>query len=99
VKLQLHFQARQELEAAAAWYENERPGLGDEFIEELSDAFSTIETSPKTWPVVRPSGLRRFLLSRFPYSIVYAVGDEYIRVYAVAHQKRRPGYWLGREFE
>ena len=100
MRLQIHVDASAELDAAAAWYDHEQEGLGDELLEEVSRALSVISASPTTWPVVRrASGLRRFLLSRFPYTIIYAEAESYIRVFAFAHQKRRPGYWRKRRFQ
>ncbi len=100
MKLQIHVDASAELDAAAAWYDHEQEGLGDELLEEVSRALSVISASPTTWPVVRrASGLRRFLLSRFPYAIIYSEVESHIRVFAFAHQKRRPGYWRKRRFQ
>jgi len=100
VKLQIHREAGAELEAAVAWYEHERDGLGYELLEEVQRAFATILASPTTWPSTRRGdGLRRFVLSRFPYTVLYAESHEWVRVFAIAHHKRRPGYWRKRRFE
>jgi toxin ParE1/3/4 len=100
VKLQVHVDAGVELEAAAAWYERQREGLGAELLEEVGRAFEVILASPTTWPFVPNSReMRRFVLSRFPYTIMYAESSESVRIFAVAHHKRRPGYWRGRRFK
>jgi toxin ParE1/3/4 len=100
VRLRIHVEATAELDAAAAWYDHERQGLGDELVDEVSRALAVISASPTTWPIVRrATGLRRFLLSRFPYTIIYAVVERDIRVFAFAHHKRRPGYWRKRRFQ
>lgn len=100
MKLQIHRDAGAELDAAVAWYEHEREGLGGELLEEVDRALAVIVASPTTWPFIRRAeGLRRFVLSRFPYSILYVESPECVRVFALAHQKRRPGYWRGRRFE
>ncbi len=52
--------------------------------------FSLLETLPPE------EGVRRLLLKRFPFSIVYEIGDEEVQILAVAHGRRRPGYWKGR---
>jgi toxin ParE1/3/4 len=99
VKLLFHIEATAELDAAVVWYEHEREGLGFELLEEVDRAFDVILESPTTWPFARPgSNLRRFVLTRFPYTLIYAESEELVRVFAVAHQKRRPGYWRARRF-
>ena len=99
MKIRLHVEASSEIEAAATWYDAEQEGLGEELLDELARGLSTICASPTTWPVVRRSaGLRRFVLARFPYTIIYACTEDELRVYALAHQKRRPGYWRKRRF-
>ena len=99
MKLLLHIEATAELDAAVAWYEHEQEGLGFEMLEEVDRAFAVILESPTTWPLARPgSSLRRFVLTRFPYTIIYSASQEWLRVFAVAHHKRRPGYWRARRF-
>jgi len=87
-----------EAEAAVRWYNARVPGLGDDFRVELIAAVEWIVEGPEVWPVsVDDLRARRYLLSRFPYSIVYVVAvDGGITVAAVAHTKRKPGYWLRR---
>lgn len=100
MKLYVHVEAGVELDAAAAWYEREREGLGVELLEEVGRAFDVILASPTMWPFVpRSRGMRRFILTRFPYTIIYAESSEWVRVFAIAHHKRRPGYWRTRRFE
>ncbi len=100
MKLRIHVEAVAEMDAAAAWYDHEQQGLGDELLEEVSRALSVISASPTTWPIVRRAGgLRRFLLSRFPYTIIDVEVGSDIRVFAFAHHKRRPDYWRKRRFQ
>lgn len=93
-------EAKQELAAAAAWYEERREGLGRELVEEVAAVFAAIARAPKRFPLyprVAPAlGVRRAAARRFPYSIALIDLAEAIRVLAVAHDKRRPGYWVGR---
>jgi toxin ParE1/3/4 len=95
-----HPEADVETESAALWYEAQQDGLGQDFLAELEKAFTLISESPTTWPlwpgVSRSLGIRRFLLSRFPYGVAYDATDGVIVVYAVAHLARRPGYWKDR---
>jgi len=98
VRVQFDVAATAEAEAAARWYEARESGLGSEFLVELDRAISEIAQSPSSWQVSSDdSRARRFLLSRFPFSIVYVVRtDDHVVVAAVAHAKRRPGYWRER---
>ena len=91
--------ALDEASDAAAYYGLEVPGLGDDFLAELDRAIIAIGEQPETWPRlgrVRQRIVRRFLLSRFPYSVVYLLNDDQALVVAVAHGRRRPRYWTGR---
>ncbi len=89
-----------DLVAAVRWYEERRAGLGDELLAELESILPIIGSRPRSFPrLVTKSPayeIRRALLPRFPYAIVFLVRAEELRVLAVAHAKRRPGYWLGR---
>lgn len=97
-RVRFHEAASAEAEAAVRWYNERVPGLGDDFRVELVRGVERIIEMPLAWPI---SGYdpraRRYLLARFPYSIVYVVSDDAdIVVAGVAHAKRRPGYWLDR---
>lgn len=88
-------QAREELAAAVAFYEAESPGLGQDLAREARRLCSRILESPSAGAEVR-SGIRRRLLRRFPYAILYGIYDGDLVIVAIAHQRRRPGYWMGR---
>jgi plasmid stabilization system protein ParE len=93
--------AQQEGQDAARWYENRRAGLGDEFLDELSRTFEAIERFPRAStqvPVSLPGReVRRTVVRRFPYVVVYeVVSDDDVLVLAVAHGRRRPNYWINR---
>jgi len=85
-------EALTEAEEAGRWYGERSESAAAAFAEELQRAISAIETQPGTWPSFL-FGTRRFLLKRFPYSIVYLVEAKTIFVIAVAHARRCPGYW------
>lgn len=98
MKVAFHSAAAEELAAAAEWYEVARVGLGNDFLHEVHRAVAAISESPTTWPVaIRKRNVRKFLLARFPYSIHYVLREDEIRVLAVAHGSRRPGYWRHRQ--
>jgi plasmid stabilization system protein ParE len=93
-------EAVDELVEAAAWYMAQRSGLEVEFLSEVERLLPLIETSPASFPRLLdlPADLliRRALLPRFPYSLIFIDLGAEVRVLAVAHGKRRPGYWLNR---
>jgi plasmid stabilization system protein ParE len=88
-------QALAEAEDAARWYADRSPTAAAAFVEELERAVAAIERAPETWPPY-DHGTRRFLLQRFPYSVVYQVTRTQLIVVAIVHAHRRPGYWKGR---
>ncbi len=91
--------AERERDEAIAWYEHERPGLGREFLECYEAAVQYALRFPEAGRLVtsRLRGeVRRCGLERFPYDLVTTVDGERLIVVAVAHQKRRPGYWRTR---
>jgi len=93
-------EAIDEVVEAAVWYRARRPGLESEFLAELEHVLPLIGSSPASFPrlldLPEDMVIRRALLPRFPYAVIFMDLGEHIRVLAVAHAKRRPGYWLGR---
>lgn len=91
-----HPEADEEAESAAHWYESRQESLGQDFLDELDKALTLITESPDTWPLwpgmPESLGIRRFVLSRFPYGVAYEVTESEIVVYAVA----RGGLDIGR---
>ena len=71
-------------------------GLGEALEEEVRSAVGMILEFPEASPVVTPEGARRKNLRRFPYSFYYVIEPDVIRIMAVAHQRRLPGYWIDR---
>lgn len=99
MRVELLDAALHEASDAAAYYDLEVPGLGNDYIGELDRAVVAIGERPEAWPrfgVVRRQTVRRFLLSRFPYSVVYLPNDDHALIVAVAHGRRRPTYWASR---
>jgi plasmid stabilization system protein ParE len=87
--------AWQEIEAADDWYLELSVDASIEFIAAVSDTLESISQSPRRWPKYL-HGTRRFVLHRFPFSIVYLDASDVISIVAVAHNKRKPGYWKQR---
>ena len=92
-----HPLAVQELIDAAVYYEEENQGLGLEYLSEVERAANLLIRYPNSGSVIR-GFVRRLILPRFPYSLLYRIVDEeLIRILAVAHHKRKPRYWVDRE--
>jgi plasmid stabilization system protein ParE len=93
-------EADAEYRAAGRWYEERVVGLGIEFFDAVDAALDQIARSPKAGALVRrvPVDLqvRRAPVTRFPYHVVYLETSSTIRVLAIAHDRRRPGYWMSR---
>jgi plasmid stabilization system protein ParE len=89
--------AAAELSEAARWYESRRPGLGGEFFDKVVASLSLIDADPEIGTALSADGrTRRVLVSRFPYQVVYRLRPADIVIVAIAHMRRRPGYWLNR---
>lgn len=80
--------------------DDRRPGLGAEFLDELERVVGLVTQRPRSFPRLKDpaAGLevRRALLPRFPYAVAFMEMAEEIRILAVCHSARRPGYWLDR---
>ena len=87
--------ANVEMNHAADEYDAARPGLGDEFLAVVDTALTTIVGAPQRWLRVDERH-HRYILKRFPFSILYRYNDAEVVFVAVAHHKRRPGYWARR---
>lgn len=87
--------ARDELAEAKRFYNRQQQGLGESFQRKAQSAANLIQERPLTWQIeVEP--VRRFIFDRFPYKMLYIIRAERIVVIAVAHQHRRPDYWVDR---
>ena len=91
-----HRLAEREFAEAAEYFERESPGLGAAFITEVERCVAGILEYPESGLVLMRA-VRRRLVRRFPYSVLYSVQPDHIRVLAIMHAKRRPMYWVGRE--
>jgi plasmid stabilization system protein ParE len=93
--VELDPQAEQEAHAAFLWYLERSERAAVAFEREIERAIERIGEAPTTYPIV-DGELRRCLLDRFPYALLYAIGLTAVQVIAVAHLHRRPGYWTRR---
>lgn len=92
-----HDQAKMELDEALAWYEQRRLGLGRAFQVAVEDAIRRICENPRIGKPYRTTQFHYVLVRRFPYVVFYSEGMDAIRVMAIAHGRRKPGYWKDRE--
>src|ERR1700689_692914 len=94
-QLEYHKGAIADVKSAVAWYKKRSPKAASDFVEELSQAAETILAMPDRWPPGK-NNTRRFLLWRFPFSVIYSQQESVVTIWAVAHGSRRPDYWQGR---
>lgn len=91
----LHPEAEEEFEAAVAWYEERETGLGLDFAAEVREAIRLAQSMPLAWPRMEET-IRRVLVHRFPYGVLYSIEGDRLHILAVMHLRRRPGYWRER---
>ena len=84
-----------ESRAAVDWYRESSVSTARAFLVEIDRAISRIAERPQIWPQYT-HGTQRYLLHRFPFFIVYRQTSVRIEVVAIAHAKRKPGYWKER---
>jgi hypothetical protein len=90
-----HPLAESEMVGSAAFYEDRRPFLGDDFLDLIEETLASIRNLPE---LGKPGKLqtRSWKVKRFPFRIVYLVQPDRIWIVAVAHLSRKPDYWLNR---
>ncbi len=90
-------EAEEEMNASAQYYNQQSSGLGLDFLEEIDKSLQHIEKSPEKWPSYEQN-IHKYNIRRFPFSIFYIFEKniDKIIIIAVAHQKRKPGYWKQR---
>lgn len=81
------------------FYEERLPGLGADYLAEFTQVMAQVCAMPDLYPLICAPDIRKAGLKRFPFSVIYRVTSAHIVVLAVAHQRRRPAYWLGRSLK
>lgn len=89
-------EAEAEYTEALAWYHARSAPAAAGFEAAVSVALERIGESPEQFPTCDDEGYRFAMLKRYPYSLIYRIIGEVAQVVAVAHARRRPGYWSGR---
>jgi plasmid stabilization system protein ParE len=99
-RFRIDHRATEEFDAATNWYEVQRAGLGQEFIDSIEMAVQQILEKPGLGGPVpgvdSKLNVRRLLLRKFPYAVVYVESDDEILIVAFSHGHKRPGYWRDR---
>ena len=95
MKSAMHPEAREEFLAAIDYYNDAEHGLGMAFYTEVESAIALIESYPDLWTEIG-GGIRRCLVRRFPFAILYSREAGHVIVYANMHTKREPNYWRNR---
>ncbi|MEQ1794126.1 MAG: type II toxin-antitoxin system RelE/ParE family toxin [Nitrospira sp.] len=93
--MEFHPEAELELIAAAVRYEEQVSGLGQRFEAEICRAIYLLLDQPEIGLPIDPD-LRKFILTRFPFTLYYSVTADVLCIEAIAHHRRRPGYWKSR---
>ena len=94
-QIDVHHEAVAEARAAAHWYRERSALAADAFLAELDRAVERITENPEMYPhYVRDT--RRYLLQRFPFYLVYREVSGNLELVAIAHGRRKPGYWKKR---
>ena len=95
MKIEFLEAAQIELDEAFNWYEKQQPNLGFQFLTEFDATIRRIVSYPLSYTFLG-NQLRRGLIKRFPYGIVYGISENVVIIIAVAHLHRKPNYWIGR---
>lgn len=95
MKFGFHEIAEKEFLSAIEYYEECQPGLGLRFSEEVFATIERICAHPYAWACI-DTNTRRCLTNKFPYGILYRIVNDHIRIMAVMHLHKKPGYWQNR---
>lgn len=92
---EFHPDAESEFIASIAYYEECQEDLGLDFAREIYEAIQSIIINPEIWPFIN-NNIRRRLVNRFPFAVLYSSEGSKIYILAVMHLKRKPDYWISR---
>jgi len=95
VRVRFLVPARRDLADATTYYEDQMPGLGIQFLDEVRATIDRIRAFPLAWQPLSQR-TRRCLLNRFPYGVIYEQRKDEIVIVAVGHQHRHPDFWKPR---
>lgn len=92
LRIELSPEAAEELSESFDWYLERSEAAAEGFLAEVDHALWVISESPEIWPEFE-ARTRRYLMDRYPFSIIFSVREESVFIHALAHQSRKPGYW------
>ncbi len=87
--------ANLELDDAIKYYNHQMEGLGDEFLDDVFNTIQLIKLFPEAWTQIS-NNTKKTVLKKFPFNLIYTIHDDKIYKIAVAHQHRKPDYWIDR---
>ena len=87
--------AQADIRAAARWYDQQRTGLGKDFVAEVKEVVRRLSQTPRMHQIIK-GHVRRALVQRFPYCVYYTVGKKVVEIIGVFHAKRDPAVWQAR---
>jgi plasmid stabilization system protein ParE len=93
--LVFRLEVREELNDAHSWYESQKPGLGDEFLDCVDETVNRISQMPESYLIVY-GDIRRAVVRRFPYAVYYRIVSSRVIVTAIFHGRRDPKSWQTR---
>jgi plasmid stabilization system protein ParE len=91
-RIRIHSQTQHEINEAFEWYFKRSPKTAEAFLTEIGTALAQIAAHPQLYPIYTKNTRKR-VMEKFPYSVIFQEKVEVILIAAVAHAKRRPGYW------
>lgn len=94
-RLSFHRLAKEEFLDARDYYDDLVFGLGKNFVIEIEKCLNIIKSNPNAYPVLMDN-IRKAVIMKFPYSVLYRIEKDKIYLLAVMHQKRKPKYWSSR---
>ncbi|MDZ7693633.1 MAG: type II toxin-antitoxin system RelE/ParE family toxin [Balneolaceae bacterium] len=98
MKIDFHPAAQNEFLTSIKYYNKKAAGLGDQFYTEVQTALALLRSFPEIGTPFEGS-FRKFSLNRFSFALIYKYDEEnnYLEIYAVMHQSRKPNYWTSRK--
>lgn len=95
MRVELLPQALAEIERARDWYGERSPRAAEALLREVETALASISSAPRAWPAFEAQ-TRRYVLAKYPFSVIDRERAGVVQIVALAHHKRRPGYWRPR---
>jgi plasmid stabilization system protein ParE len=96
VSYKFHPAAEAEHLEIIGYFESKRPGLGASYLADFESIMAKVCDSPQRYPSEGRFDVRRVRMGWFPYTVFYREVSGAVQVLAIAHHRRRPGYWLER---